>query len=105
MIRLRILLILYRELYPFTVFTSLLIWVVSGSPILSSARFLSFAASFFWIRLICQALIWFLFRSTRRQSFVFFRHFGFSETELAVYTYLFDLIFFCIWIYLISQIL
>ena len=105
MVQLRVLLILYRQVWPFTVATSLLMWGLAGHPTLASTNLLSFITKFFWLRTPSQLLIWYLFRSTNRKGFVFYQHFGLSELQLASGVYVLDLLFISVWICLASLLL
>jgi hypothetical protein len=79
-------------------------WLLAGYPTLSSERFLFFITKFVWLRTAGQLIIWYLFRTTHRNRFVFYRHFGFSELHLAIGSYLIDLLLFGLWLCLISLI-
>lgn len=102
MVLLRVFLILYRQVWPFTIATSLLMWALAGYPTLLSIDLLSFLTKFFWLRTLSQLLIWYLFRATNRKGFVFYQHFGLSELQLASGVYTLDLIFISLWICLAS---
>lgn len=100
--QLRALLILYRQLYPYTIATTLCMWLLAGYPTFSSPDFLSFSTYFFWLRSFAQLLIWLVFRLSNRQGFAFYHHFGLSEIELAIGSYVIDLILFTTWLCLVS---
>ena len=105
MLSLRVLLILYRQLCPLTLATSLLMWFAAGYPTLESDKFMSFITKFFWLRSLTQLAIWYLFRTTNRKGFVFYNHFGLSEIQLAGGVYIIDLLIFSLCICLASLIL
>lgn len=51
---------------------------------------------FICLRTICQALIWYLFRIDNRTGFYFYHHFGFSEWQLAIGVYAFEMVVFVV---------
>ena len=102
--RLYALLVLYRQLWLFTNSISLLMWLLAGSPTSSFEKFATFLAAFFWLRTLCQLLVWYLFRKTNQKGFVFYHHFGLSEIQLAGGIYIFDLLLFTLWILFVSLI-
>jgi hypothetical protein len=102
--RFQVLLTLYRQLWPITWGTSLLMWSIARFPTLISDQFPAFVTAFVWLRTFCQLLIWYLFRSFNQKGFVFYHHFGLSEMRLAFITYLLDLLLFALWIIIVSLI-
>ncbi|WP_439558179.1 hypothetical protein [Dyadobacter sp.] len=98
--KLQVVSVFYRKIWPVTTATSLLMWGIAEFPSLKSDIFPSFILAFLWLRSACQALIWYLFRSSNRKGFIFYHHFGLSEVKLALLTYLLDLAVFALWIIL-----
>ncbi|WP_031527442.1 hypothetical protein [Dyadobacter crusticola] len=103
--KLQVIAIFYRSIWPVTTATSLLMWGIVDFPSFTAEVFPTFIMIFLWLRSGCQALIWYLFRSSNRKGFVFYNHFGLSEMRLALLTYLLDLAVFALWIILKTIIL
>jgi hypothetical protein len=89
--KLRVLLILYRKLGVVSLPITLLMWAYASFPLPNNpGRFLLFLILLFWLRTPCQMLIWYLYKRSDRKGLYFFFHFGFSEIQLFLATYLFD---------------
>lgn len=82
---------LYGRIWIVTIIISLSIWALANFPTFISPNFLQFLLRFLWLRTFCQLLIWYVFRLTNKEGFVFYHHFGYSERRLAVLLYLMDL--------------
>ncbi|CCH52611.1 hypothetical protein BN8_01624 [Fibrisoma limi BUZ 3] len=105
MVRLRVVWILYKQIGVYSVATSLALWLLAGMPTLRSGNFSEALVFLLWTRTLSQLLIWYLFRTTNRKGFFFYHHFGWSERQLALLSYLIDLVCFGLWICLMSVLL
>lgn len=97
-IRFRVFLNLYKRIGVITLPVTLLMWSYGGFPTFgkSSSLMVFFIPMFIGLRTICQALIWYLFRMDNRTGFYFYNHFGFSEWQLAIGVYVFEMVMFII---------
>lgn len=94
--RFRVFLNLYKRLCWVTLPSTLVIWWNGGLPTFGSSAdlLMVFIPFYLFLRTICHALIWYLFRMDNRKGFYFYHHFGFSEWQLAIGVYVFEMILF-----------
>lgn len=90
--RLKVVLLLYRQVCPFSAGMSFLMWGLDGFRGWDDVKFPYFVVFFIWLRTAGQIGIWYLMRQKLRNQFVFYAHFGFSEIQLALICFLIDLI-------------
>ncbi|RIV21537.1 hypothetical protein DYU11_19240 [Fibrisoma montanum] len=102
MVRLRVVWVLYKQIGVYSAATSLVLWLLAGLPTVSSEAFNEALVFLLWTRTLSQLLIWYLFRTTNGKGFFFYNHFGWSERQLALLSYLIDLVCLGLWICLMS---
>ncbi len=88
MIRLRVLLILYRQTLVFTLLASLAIWWAVRFPMLGELFY--YLPILFWGRVFVQGMGWGLMWSVQKGPNIFAYHFGFSPVRVVVAIFLLD---------------